>query len=454
MNILLTGATGLIGTQLGISLVHTGHNITALTRTGKASDLAFPASCISWDHKSDLPPSITDQSFDAVIHLAGETVSQRWTSQARKNILESRVQSTRILVDYANRCKNPPKIWLNASAIGIYKPSTETECSEQSELGQDFLASVCELWEGEVQKLKSSIRKAYLRFGVILSNEGGALPKMIFPFRYGLGGPIGNGSAMMSWIHIHDAVEAIQHVLRTETLEGPINVVAPAPVSNKTFTASVANNFGLPAVFPVPTLLLKLILGDMSSIITTSLNVIPKKLQDSGFTFKFGIISDALTDLLQNNLTSGMRLYVAYQWIDGTPESHFPFFSAAENLEKITPPWLHFKITKKSSETMGSGLLIDYKLRIKGLPVKWRTRIEDWSPPHKFVDTQLKGPYKIWHHTHQFDALGTGTLMTDRVRYKMKVWPFGDVALWMVQNDVRTIFGYRRKFIESYLKSK
>jgi uncharacterized protein (TIGR01777 family) len=448
MKILLTGATGLIGGHLGITLTRLGHQITALTRDGNATKIGFPARVIAWDHKSAIDGRVLspDQSpFDAVIHLAGEPVAQRWTTATKKRISDSRVLSTKALVQSLQSLRGKNFTWLNASAIGFYGDTAQKTVNESNPAGSGFLADVCKDWEAACPK--DGARSVQLRFGVILSDEGGALPKMILPFRYGLGGPIGNGAQGMPWIHIDDAVAAIVHCLNTTSIHGPVNVVAPGCVSNDVFSKTLAKALGTWSLMPAPPAALRVILGEMSSMLITGAFVKPEILILNNFHFRYGTITDALHHLIPQHFPRGARVYTARQWIAGTPEQNFPFFSAAENLERITPPWLHFRITGKSSETMGSGLLIDYKLRIKGLPVRWRTRIEDWNPPQSFVDTQLKGPYKIWHHTHNFEPLAGGTLMTDRVIYKMRFWPLGDVALPMVQNDVRTIFGYRRKIL-------
>jgi uncharacterized protein (TIGR01777 family) len=456
MKILITGATGLIGNHLGIELARSGHALTALTRSGRSVELSFPARCIAWDHKTQIAKDTLDpksDGFDVVIHLAGEPVAQRWTRKSKQRIYDSRVNSTKQLISSVQSLSKKPSLWINASAIGIYGPSPDnvsakTGFNESSPAGTGFLADVCRDWEAAASANDPGIRKVFARFGVVLSGDSGALPEMMNPFYYGVGGPIGSGKQMMSWIHIKDAVRAIIHCIDTPSIQGPVNLVASEPVSNATFSKHLGKAMKTPSAMPVPPLALKLAFGEMSSILTASSAVMPQKLIESGFKFQFADPENALLDLIDQKLPRGARVFTARQWLPGTPEDNFPFFSAAENLEKITPPWLNFRITKKSSDEMKSGLLIDYRLRIKGMPVSWRTRIEDWDPPRKFVDTQLKGPYRIWHHTHSFEPLAGGTLMTDRVIYKMYVWPLGDVALPMVKNDVKTIFAFRRKTLE------
>jgi uncharacterized protein (TIGR01777 family) len=450
LNILLTGATGLVGSRLGIELARAGHEIIALTRSGRADDLPFPARCLRWDHVSDISErDVTPASkpIDAVIHLAGEPVSQRWTSAVKDRIEKSRVDSTRALVRSAGKFSKAPSVWLNASAIGFYGHRGDEVLSEKSSGGRGFLPDVCARWENALRELPAGTRECRLRFGVILAPDGGALPKMLLPFRYGVGGRIGDGRARMSWIHIDDAVRAIMFALESSSLNGPVNVTAPGTVTNLEFTKAMARAVGMPAIFPVPVVALKGILGEMSRIVTESIDARPERLAQSGFEFRFPDVDSALRDCAPRPDQKGQRLLIARHWLPEPPEALFPFFSRAENLERITPPWLNFRVTKKSSDVMGDGLLIDYRLSIRGLPMIWRTRIESWDPPRQFVDTQLIGPYHTWHHTHRFERLGEGTLMTDVVRYKMWVWPFGDIALPLVAHDVRSIFGWRRKVL-------
>ena len=456
MNILLTGGTGLIGSQLGITLARLGHDITALTRKGHAADLSFPATCVAWDHRSLIPANILRPGgghFDAVIHLAGEPVAQRWTKEAKNRIYESRIASTKALITTVASLDQRPSTWLNASAIGIYGDTDQKNLTEASPGGKGFLADVCRDWESALSELDHGIRRVSLRFGIILSSEGGALIKMTEPFRYGLGGVIGDGTQMMSWIHIDDAVTAIIHTLNRPDLTGPVNLVAPRSSSNRDFTRTLAGALKRPAFLPVPKSILNIVLGKMSQIVTSSADVRPERLLSSGFNYKFPDLAAALSALLGPQAQAGVRAFVARQWMPGSPAELFPFFSAADNLERITPPWLHFRIVGKSTPHMTVGSLIDYKLRIKGLPIHWRTRIATWNPPKEFSDEQLRGPYKIWHHTHTFESLGLGTLMTDHVLYKMRFWPFGDVAIPMVKKDIETIFSYRKKHLSETFTS-
>ncbi len=450
MHVLLTGGTGLIGSRLGISLVRAGHTVTSMTRSGKAAELPFPNNCIQWNHQDVMAADVlfgNSESYDAVIHLAGEPVAQRWTRRARERIHSSRVQSSRALIESLKRGRTPPPIWINASAVGIYGNAGSVQLTEKSDRGAGFLSDVCFDWEAELKALSPSTRAVAVRFGVVLSLAGGALPKMLGPIQYGLGGNIASGKQWISWIHVDDAVRAILHVLSQDSITGPINVVAPEALTNGEFTEKLTATLKMPGFISVPKIVLKAILGEMSTILVDGANVFPNKLLASGFVFSFPSLQSAFDNLFGPSPIRGAHYFYASQWIKKPVDETFDFFSRAENLEKITPPELAFKIIAKSSSEMGRGLLIDYTLRIKKVPIHWRTRIESWNPPHSFVDTQLRGPYRIWHHTHHFEALGDGTLMSDVVQYKMHAWPFGDVALPFVQGDITSIFSYRKKVI-------
>lgn len=454
MHVILTGGTGLIGSRIGIELIKAGHTITALTRSGHTSDLPFPATCIQWNHEDVLTKDQLfgkGQSYDAVIHLAGEPVAQRWTKRVREKIRSSRIGSSRALIEAVKQGQRPPEVWINASAIGIYGDAGTAELTEDCAPGRGFLSDICVNWELELAALPTSTRTVAARFGVVLSLGGGALPKMLGPIQYGLGGNIGRGNQWLSWIHIDDAVRAILHVLHDPAVSGPINIVAPQALTNAEFTATLASKLNVPSFISVPKFALKTLLGDMSSILLDSAKVFPAKLLKSGFVFSFPSLRGAADDFFGPTPLVGVHHFYATQWVRKPVAETFDFFSRAENLEKITPPNLAFKIVAKSSPVMDSGLLIDYTLRIKNIPIRWQTRIDSWNPPHSFVDTQLRGPYSLWHHTHEFEPLGDGTLMRDVVRYKMHAWPFGDAALPFVKGDIAAIFSYRKKIISKIL---
>lgn len=283
MKIAIAGASGLIGSSL-IPFFHAeGHEVIPLKRNA-AGDYELPF-----------------EGVDLVINLAGETVSQRWSERSKKEILSSRVNTTRALVKQAVEAQHPPKVFLNASAIGYYGNRDEQTVDESSTRGSGFLADVSESWEQELQPLdRAKIRRASLRFGIVLSTKGGALAKMLTPFKLGLGGRIGNGKQFMSWIALDDVLGAIHHVWMNETLSGPINFVSPFPVRNEEFTETLAQVLQRPAFLPMPEFAVKLLFGEMGQeLLLSGAKVEPKKLLGSGYPFLYPKLEQALKNLLK-----------------------------------------------------------------------------------------------------------------------------------------------------------
>lgn len=293
--ILVTGASGPIGAALLPSLEQAGAEVVRLVH-GPA---AKPGQ-ISWDPLGDLAPWAVS-GFDAVIHLAGETVVGRWTEAKRKAIRESRVRGTRSVATALARTELKPKVFVCASAIGFYGDRDEEVLTEESASGQGFLPEVCREWE-EASRIatEAGIRTVNLRIGLVLSGEGGALQKMLTPFKLGLGGRIGSGKQWWSWIHVDDMVGGIQHALRTESLSGAVNMVGTNPVRNAEFTKVLASVLGRPAFFPVPGFALGLAFGRMAAeeLLLSSQRVEPGKLTGSGYGFQFADLRGALESLV------------------------------------------------------------------------------------------------------------------------------------------------------------
>lgn len=296
MKILVTGSSGLIGTALVPALQRSGHEVTRLVRekSGKPGALF-------WNPELGQIDLMRLDGFDAVVHLAGENIAAgRWTKNRKARILGSRVKSTRLLADAFAQCKAPPKIWLCASAIGWYGDRGDVALDEASPAGDDFLAGVCRAWEAECGPAKArGMRVVNLRFGVVLSREGGALGKMLLPFKLGAGGKLGGGTQWMSWIAIDDAVGAIGHALDQASLNGPVNVVAPHPASNLEFTKTLGRVLRRPTFAAMPGFAVKVLFGEMGgALLLASQKVAPAKLAASGYGFKFPELDGALRHLL------------------------------------------------------------------------------------------------------------------------------------------------------------
>jgi uncharacterized protein (TIGR01777 family) len=292
--ILISGVSGPIGAALLPSLKQRGHKVVRLVRGAATSNDE-----ISWDPAKPIAPELVS-AFDAVIHLAGETIVGRWSAAKKKRILESRSVGTRNLAEALAKAPKRPRTFISASAIGYYGNRGEELLREDSSSGHDFLSEVCRQWEGATEPARQSgIRTASMRFGVILSTEGGALRQMLRPFRLGLGGRIGDGRQWWSWIHVNDVVGAIYHVMKTDLVHGPVNVVAPRPVRNAEFTEALAGVLHRPAMFPVPAFAARLAFGEMADeLLLASQRVEPAKLVASGYPFQHSELHNALQEIL------------------------------------------------------------------------------------------------------------------------------------------------------------
>ncbi|WP_017753947.1 TIGR01777 family oxidoreductase [Calidifontibacillus oryziterrae] len=240
------------------------------------------------------------EQADAFINLAGETINQRWTANAKEKILESRVCSTKTVTGIVQRLHSRPKVVINGSAIGIYGMSDTVVFDETStQSGNDFLAKVVKEWESTADLMKPYTRIIKLRLGVVLGKDGGALPKMILPYKLFVGGKVGTGKQWLSWIHIGDLVQLIEHCIINETINGAINATAPTPVTNDEFGRTVGQVLRRPHLFPVPAFVLKLMFGEMSRLLLDGQKVLPKNALESGFHFNYPTVEKACKDLLR-----------------------------------------------------------------------------------------------------------------------------------------------------------
>lgn len=297
MRIALTGATGFIGSKLTARLMADGHTLRILARHPRENSDArlqwFP-----WD-TGQQPPRESLEGVDAVIHLAGEPIAQRWSAAAKEKIRTSRIQGTENLVAAMRDLTTPPRTLVSASAIGFYGSRGDEILTEDSAPGSDFLASVCVDWERAAHRAESlGTRVVMLRNGIVLGCGGGALRKMLPPFRAGAGGRIGSGKQWMSWIHIDDLCGLIDLVLRDKGVRGPINATGPQPVTNEVFTRQLAEALHRPAIFPVPAFALRLLFGEMSEVMLGSLRVLPNAAETAGYQFAHPELSGALRQIL------------------------------------------------------------------------------------------------------------------------------------------------------------
>ncbi|WP_412471597.1 TIGR01777 family oxidoreductase [Halobacteriovorax sp. RT-1-4] len=445
MGIIITGATGLIGRELIHELAIHGHeDIRVLSRNPEKAQASFniPIKCFYWDPQKGEVDKDAFNSVDTIIHLAGENIgARRWSKKQKEEIVNSRVLSTRLLVNTINENKTSIKKFISASAIGIYgNRSGDQVLDEQASFGSDFLAKTCIAWEKETERLiDKDILVNHVRTGIVLASNGGALEKMLIPFKLGVAGKLGSGKQMMSWIHLADMVAIYRFLVESDFEESAFNAVAPKAYSNSNFTRVMGKVLKRPTILPAPGFALKIALGEMSTLVLDGQNVYPKNLLDKGYSFKFENLEDAL-----HNLVGLEKEFKQVQWVERPLDEVFGFFSDEKNLETITPDSLSFKVLGKSTPQIEAGTIIDYQLSLYGLPFKWKTEISSYDQNNEFTDTQLKGPYKKWVHTHGFKVYANGTLMTDNVSYMVPMGQLGSmVAGAFVKKDINKIFNYR-----------
>lgn len=296
MRVGISGSSGLIGSALADALEARGDRIVRLVRSGGGTD-----SAALWSSSSGLVESAPVEGLDALVHLAGAGIANKRWKAARKNVLfSSRVVGTRALVESCGALARPPRRFLCASAIGFYGSRGDEPLDEQSSAGSGFLAGLCEAWENEAAKAEAWAERVYsLRTGLVLSTAGGALPKMLPPFRLGLGGVLGSGKQYMSWISIDDEVGAILHLLEAELASGAVNLTAPTPATNREFTKALGKALHRPTIFPVPELAIKTLFGEMGEeALLGSQRVVPERLEQDGYQFAHATLDTALPHLL------------------------------------------------------------------------------------------------------------------------------------------------------------
>lgn len=301
MKLLISGATGLIGTSLIIALKRNGHSIVALSRSPeKARHLS--SEVYQWHPQTELLPAKSLENVDGIVHLAGEHIaSGRWRESHKQQIRDSRILSTRNLVSSLATAKVRPSVFVCASAIGFYGDRGDEVLTESSAPGNSFLSDVCAAWEAEADRATTlGIRTINLRIGVVLSNRGGALEQMLPLFKLGLAGRLGSGKQWFPWVHLDDVVGLIQHALFSDNLSGPMNTTAPGEVTNAEFTSVLASALHRPAFFAAPAFALKLVLGEMSELLLASHRVKPAVALATGYHFRFPNLAQALQDLISD----------------------------------------------------------------------------------------------------------------------------------------------------------
>jgi len=300
MKILISGATGLIGRALCHVLNEDGHTIVGVSRSSRKPSGLNVGEMYQWDSQAGPPPEAALNQVDAVINLAGEPIAaKRWSDQQKKSIRDSRIVTTRNLVEGMRRAKRKPEVFVSSSAVGYYGNRGDERLEETSPPGRGFMSEVCQEWEREAARASElGIRVVFVRTGVVLSADGGALEKMLPPFKMGAGGRLGSGKQWFPWIHIDDIVGIFRHSIVKAKATGPINGAAPQPATNAEFTRELGHALHRPAFLPVPEIALRILMGEMAGVLFDSQRVIPAAALASGYEFRYPQLGPALADVL------------------------------------------------------------------------------------------------------------------------------------------------------------
>ncbi len=305
ITVAVSGSTGLIGKTLSQALREQGHTAVPIVRKPPAK----AERAIYWDQDANSLDATAIQGIDAVIHLAGESIVGRWTPAKRKRILESRVNSTALIARTIAALPDKPRVMVSASAVGIFGDRGDTpldDTAPSGKAGEGFLQQVCEQWEAAADPARAAgIRVVHPRIGMVLARDGGALPTMLTPFRFGLGGTLGDGSQWIGWLHLDDLVQILITCLHNTHLAGPVNAVAPNPVTNRELTKTLGRALHRPTILPVPRFGARLAFGNLADeLLLASQRVVPRKLEAAGFTWQHPKLESALRDLLQTKETA------------------------------------------------------------------------------------------------------------------------------------------------------
>ncbi len=465
MHVVLSGATGLVGRALSSHLVGQGYRVTAWVRDVERarSELGPELEYMATTDRDALETAIA--SADAVVHLAGAPiVGKRWSNARKRELTDSRVETSRILVDAIRHRATPLAVLISASAVGYYGDRGAELLTETDGPGTGFAAELCEQWEAAALSVGPAARRVVLaRIGIVLARNGGAFGPLSRLARFGLAGPIAGGTQWIPWIHLDDVVRALTFALVAPELSGPVNVVGPSPVPQRAFARALGRAFRRPAVLPAPRLAIRAMLGEAASVLLASQRAVPVVLEKHGFQFSFPQLDAAIDDLVHVHDLAIRRLaksdlpatpylaahparyvLVARTIIERPLAEVMAFFSNAENLSRLTPPELEFAIQTPRPIAMAAGTVIDYQIRLSRIPLRWRTVIEQWEPGVMFVDAQHRGPYACWWHEHRFRSDGARTIMEDRVYYAPPLGILGWIANRLfVAGQLRGIFAYR-----------
>jgi len=455
----VTGASGFIGRALVAALARRGDVVRAIVRDPQAT--TFPPGVevrqLDLMREPDAAAVKAFEGLDAVVHLSGESVAGRWTAEKKKKIRESRQVTTRHLVAAMRARSQPPRTLVSASASGYYGSRGDEPLSEESAPGGDFLARVCVDWEFEARKAgEFGVRVVWMRQGIVLGRDGGALAAMLPPFKLGVGGPLGSGAQWWPWIHIEDDVALFMLAIDREDLAGAMNAVSPDVSTNARFSHALGHALHRPSFASAPGPALKIALGEFADTLLTSQLVLPAKAEEHGFAWQHERLDQALLDLLDpgSKREPATQRFEASEKITANPLEVFNFFADVSNLRALDPPELQFHFKTPLPVEMRRGTIIEYSFKLRGVTVHWKTCITKWQPPDCFTNVQLRGPYLMWRHDHDFEPKTDGIVVRDVIEYALPLAPLSNLALPMVRSDMRRIFDYRSMQLSRLLLPK
>ena len=458
MRVFIAGATGFIGRALVPRLQRDGHSVVVWARSDVRALALLGADIDVVSVAAGQEALVSALSrCDAVVNLAGEPLlGGRWTAARRGVLRESRVGTTGQLVDAIEAASPRPRVLVSGSAVGYYGDRADETLDESSAPRKDFLSQLCQDWESAAQRASASgVRVVLLRTGVVLGRAGGALAQMLPPFKLGAGGPIGSGRQYFSWIHLHDLVKLIVSAVEDDRYSGPVNGVAPEQTTSREFARVLGRVLHRPAFLPTPALALRAIFGEAAVVLLASQRVDPQTAKRHGFAWDFPSLDAALHDVIDGapvdirpDSSHGAKFVLQTTTVINVPRDEaFAFFSKVGNLGLITPATMKFRIIGRIPP-MAEGAVIDYRVRVGPLPLRWRTRIVAWNPGHSFADVQDRGPYGVWRHEHVFTERGRQTVMEDRVYYTPRAGLVAGLTNRLfVAPKLKQIFQYRADVI-------